>query len=1065
MGRVVEAFDTHLGRTVALKEVLPTASPNVVRRFQREVQITARLEHASIVPLYDSGKNEDGKPYYVMRRVSGRPLDQLIDRARGLDERLALLPNVLGAIDAIAHAHKRGVIHRDLKPANILVGELGETVVIDWGLAKVIGEEDLDPDSVDPMTPSAGDSLKTQIGSVFGTPGFMAPEQARGEELDERGDVFALGATLYHLIAGKPPVAGKSATEMIASTMAHKIVPITRLVPETPPELITIIDKALSAELAARYANAGELAEDVRRFTTGQLVAAHHYTRWQHMARFARRHRAALGVAAAASLTVAVLAWVSVHRVLTERDVARNARAEAEVERQRAEERAVQLRERADELTLAHVRSLLDTNPIEAIAQLKHLEGSAPAVLDQATALAKAAVLRGVGRGVPSLPGFTVSFSMSPDGKRVLQVTREGELQIIDVDLGRAISTRSLSPHAHAEWVDGGARILVINDGLPPQLLDPVSGTVEPIGSKSFTDYSISDNGALVAFVDDDDNLGLLDVKARTATLIWTSGKVHEIEIARDGSFVAFGETVSRKTSRVVVVDRTGKLLVEKAGRPIVFGTSNNGKLAFSLYDEIVEVQPLAPTPTITRVPMDLGEAHSIHELGYHNNVLRMVAFRNLVYWNGKLLWRTATITDTIFSARDIGLDTVAINGNDNNVHLLFAGLRLPISVTSRPDNPIRVAGVPSSTRIAATAGDAILIWDIADLVPQLLPMTTGQLIDERHLLVMGGTTMDWHVVDIDTKADQLIKLDPFGLSMGLDVADDGRVLSILDAVARPGPPTRILLILSADRKTTLHIDDVTIARLIPGGVVFARASGHVLGAPVDSDKSRELVRLDGDARSLCPAGPNTYAVLSSAGDLVKGTLDGAILSRGHIDIVRNSFIACHPAIGDIMIASGNRLLKWNGTGVDEVARFEAEPAGAIDTLIALPTGLYVELANKAKFFIASKGDHTPRPVPLQGVLSIANRGTLAAGLSVSGQVELVDLPSLAKWSLPKLVSGRNKVGVSPDATRLQLDLGDAAFWRLPQAGQSYGAWLDELTNAELVDGRIVWPWQQSKPP
>ncbi|HSD88299.1 MAG TPA: serine/threonine-protein kinase [Kofleriaceae bacterium] len=176
MGRVVEAFDTHLGRTVALKEVLPGGGANVTKRFRREIQITARLEHAAIVPLYDSGVTIEGHPYYVMRRVSGKPLDQLIECAHGLPERLALLPNVLAAIEAIAHAHKRGVIHRDLKPANILVGELGETVVIDWGLAKVVGETDPEADPLETLAPAAADSLQTQIGSVFGTPGFMAPE-------------------------------------------------------------------------------------------------------------------------------------------------------------------------------------------------------------------------------------------------------------------------------------------------------------------------------------------------------------------------------------------------------------------------------------------------------------------------------------------------------------------------------------------------------------------------------------------------------------------------------------------------------------------------------------------------------------------------------------------------------------------------------------------------------------------------------------------------------------------------------------------------------------------------
>src|SRR5262249_5279403 len=141
MGRVVEAVDTRLGRRVALKEALDHEG-NAGKRFARETSITARLEHPSIVPLYDAGTGPDGAPDYVMRRVSSEGLDKLIARAKTLADRLALLPHVVAAANAIAHAHRRRVLHRDLKPANILAGDLGETVVIDWGLAKVIDEED-----------------------------------------------------------------------------------------------------------------------------------------------------------------------------------------------------------------------------------------------------------------------------------------------------------------------------------------------------------------------------------------------------------------------------------------------------------------------------------------------------------------------------------------------------------------------------------------------------------------------------------------------------------------------------------------------------------------------------------------------------------------------------------------------------------------------------------------------------------------------------------------------------------------------------------------------------------
>src|SRR5690606_30104943 len=131
MGRVVEATDTLLGRVVALKEVL-TMDADVLRRFARETRITARLEHPSIVPLHEAGMTAAGAPYYVMRKISGRPLEQLVAAAGTLNQRLVLVPHIVASAQAIAHAHERGIVHRDIKPSNILVGELGETIVIDW---------------------------------------------------------------------------------------------------------------------------------------------------------------------------------------------------------------------------------------------------------------------------------------------------------------------------------------------------------------------------------------------------------------------------------------------------------------------------------------------------------------------------------------------------------------------------------------------------------------------------------------------------------------------------------------------------------------------------------------------------------------------------------------------------------------------------------------------------------------------------------------------------------------------------------------------------------------------
>src|SRR6185369_16904917 len=195
----------------------------------------------------------------------------------------------------------------------------------------------------------------------------MAPEQARGEVLDPRGDVYALGATLYQLLAGAPPHSGTSATEVIARTGSKAVTPVDVVAPAAPPELVAIVGKALAFDPAGRYPDAGALGEDVRRFLSGQLVAAHRYTPVQRFARFVRRHRGALGVAALALAAVAVLAWIAVHRIVRERDVADAARSAAADGQRAAEKARDDAARRADQLVVMHARGVLDTNPTQAL--------------------------------------------------------------------------------------------------------------------------------------------------------------------------------------------------------------------------------------------------------------------------------------------------------------------------------------------------------------------------------------------------------------------------------------------------------------------------------------------------------------------------------------------------------------------------------------------------------------------------------------------------------------------------------------------------------------------------
>ena len=313
MGRIMIAHDRRLGRDVAIKLLL-VDSPLLRRRLEREVRISARLQHPAIVSVHEAGTWPTGEIFYAMKLVTGESLDKAIARS---SSRLALLPNVIAAVDALAYAHSKRVIHRDLKPANVLVGEFGETVVIDWGLAKSLDEADV------------------SIGSVVGTPMYMPPEQARGESVDERADVYSLGAMLYQLLSGTPPYTGATPDDVRAAVVAG---PPAALPASVPRDLVAIVEKAMARDPAARYPTAKQLAEDLKKFQTGQLVGAHRYSTGELVRRWIRRHRTTVALGAIAIFALGVVAVVSMRRIVREQERADRQRVAAERSRHDAED-------------------------------------------------------------------------------------------------------------------------------------------------------------------------------------------------------------------------------------------------------------------------------------------------------------------------------------------------------------------------------------------------------------------------------------------------------------------------------------------------------------------------------------------------------------------------------------------------------------------------------------------------------------------------------------------------------------------------------------------------------
>ena len=271
LGAVFVALDAELNREVALKQILDhhADDPTSRQRFLIEAEITGGLEHPGIVPVYGLGTYGDGRPYYAMRFIKGDSLKDAIERFHGdsglkadpgqrsleLRKLLRWFTDVCNAID---YAHSRGVLHRDIKPANIIVGNHGETLVVDWGLAKPLGRVDPGSDKGErTLVPSsASGSADTLPGSTLGTPAYMSPEQARGEldRLDPRSDVYSLGATLYCLLTGRPPFEAGTIAEVLRMVKRGEFAPPRSLDASIDPALQAVCLKAMATEPDDRYA-------------------------------------------------------------------------------------------------------------------------------------------------------------------------------------------------------------------------------------------------------------------------------------------------------------------------------------------------------------------------------------------------------------------------------------------------------------------------------------------------------------------------------------------------------------------------------------------------------------------------------------------------------------------------------------------------------------------------------------------------------------------------------------------------------------------------------------------
>ncbi len=320
-GNVFIGFDNKLGREVAIKELVKDESnpdkERVLNRFLREAKITGRLEHPGIVPVYELNTKPDGTVYYVMRHVKGRTFHQAINDCKGATpeetfrDRLHLLDNLIILCEAIGYAHSKGVVHRDLKLNNIIIGEFGETIILDWGIAKVLNSgEDEETGKAEGITADVGeDTLKTRQGAILGTPSYMAPEQVDRSfgEIDPRTDVYALGVILFILLTGRRPYRITDANALLKEIVSQNPSPSPKdNFDFVPPELSSICEKAMAKDKNKRFADASEMAAELRAFRDGRLVSVYAYSKMELLKRFVSKNKAAIFAVSAVLIALVV---------------------------------------------------------------------------------------------------------------------------------------------------------------------------------------------------------------------------------------------------------------------------------------------------------------------------------------------------------------------------------------------------------------------------------------------------------------------------------------------------------------------------------------------------------------------------------------------------------------------------------------------------------------------------------------------------------------------------------------------------------------------------------------
>jgi WD40 repeat protein/tRNA A-37 threonylcarbamoyl transferase component Bud32 len=994
LGEVFVASDEELHREVALKQiqVAHADDPDSRSRFVVEAEITGGLEHPGIVPVYGLGHYTNGRPYYAMRFIKGESLRESIRQfhqaeqpgrdpgARSLELR-QLLRRFLDVCNAVAYAHSRGVLHRDLKPSNVMLGAYGETLVVDWGLAKVIGRAD-GAGSELTLRPSSGSDVQaTRAGVAIGTLSYMSPEQARGdlEKLGPATDVYSLGATLYHVLTGRAPFGAPGrapfgegdVAEILARVIVGDFPRLRQVRSNIPAALEAICLKAMMREPQDRYATPRGLADDVEHWLADEPVSAWREPLAMRLRRWGRRHRTSVAVAAGLLIVAALGVYIAQLRVERQK----TATALAQEENQHYFSRIVLAEREWRAMNIRRTEGLLaECPPARRGWEWRYLKRRCHEELG---------TLRGH-------TGTIWGLAVSPDGRLIASASNDKTVKLWNASSLQLIRTlehpsavwsvafspdsRRLASSAAPPSEPGEVTIWDLETGRPLQTLPTRNGLT--------ADVAFSPDGTRLASTSGDregpHEVIVWDLATGRKELVFTrhDDVVCAVAFSPDGRKI-----VSASGTQDGFADtKPGVAIVWDAGSGEVLATFHGHTQTITHVAFRPDGRQVATTSWDKTIRIwDAATGAELRTLRGHTNIVASVAFRNdgrqlasggednaVKLWDPDTGLEIATFrghSDTVNSVAYVGDGRRLVSVSDDSTVRLWDATRVG-PTRSLSEFTGRVTAVvfgPSGKLVAAASEDRSLkIWDEATGREVLrIEARAGPIWglalspDGRRVAAAMG---DWRLTDQpgivrvwDTTNRQELFRRPAHLGVAWSVAysPDGRLLASGggELHARPGE------VILWDAATGQEIRTLRGHRGGIGNVVFSPDGKHLASSGGDATVRIWEVSSERELRTLRADGWNRCVAYSPDGTLLAADVEDHQIRlwdpatgreiatlRGHMHPIH--CLAFHPDGTRLASGSGDESVKiWDVVTGQEILTLPGHAGGVRSVAFSPPDG------------------------------------------------------------------------------------------------------------------------------